>query len=176
MTIDLRKLAEPFPAGDIEWRVSRSGMNKNGTVFCMVLAYITARAIANRLDAVVGPENWQNTPLVVHELRPGVMAMQVGISIRVGEDWITRYDVSEPTHVEPAKGGFSGAMKRAGRFLELADISTGWMRRLQKHPRTEVKDGSTLAYQRSRAADRTIGNRHNFQHGLCQSNRIQTSL
>ena len=114
MTIDLRKLAEPFPAGDIEWRVSRSGMNKNGTVFCMVLAYITARAIANRLDAVVGPENWQNTPLVVHELRPGVMAMQVGISIRVGEDWITRYDVSEPTHVEPAKGGFSGAMKRAG--------------------------------------------------------------
>ncbi len=93
----------------------------------MVLAYITARAIANRLDAVVGPENWQNTPLVVHELRPRVMAMQVGISIRIGDQWITRYDVSEPTNIEPAKGGFSGAMKRAGalfgigRYLYLLD-------------------------------------------------------
>lgn len=114
MTIDLKKLSEPFPAGDIEWRVARAGLNKSGSVFCMVLAYITARAIANRLDDVVGPENWQNTPLTVLELRPGIVAMQVGISIRVGDDWITRYDVSEPTNIEPAKGGFSGAMKRAG--------------------------------------------------------------
>lgn len=111
---DLRKLAEPFPAGDIEWRVARAGTNKNGGVFCMVLAYITARAISNRLDEVCGPENWCNTPLTVHELRPGIMAMQVGISIRVGDEWVTKYDVSEPTNIEPAKGGFSGAMKRSG--------------------------------------------------------------
>ena len=117
MTIDLRKLAEPFPAGDIEWRVSRAGLNKKGDIFCMVLAYITARAIQTRLDDVCGPENWCNTPLQVFELRPGIMAMQVGISVRVGEHWITKYDVSEPTNIEPAKGGFSGAMKRAGAML-----------------------------------------------------------
>ena len=114
MTIDLRKLAEPFPAGDIEWRILRSGLNKKGDVFAMCLAYITARAIANRLDEVCGPANWKNTQLHVVELRPGIMAMQVGISIRVGDEWVTKFDTSEPTDIEPAKGGFSGAMKRAG--------------------------------------------------------------
>jgi hypothetical protein len=112
--MDLRKLAERFPAGDIEWRVARAGINKKQEVFCMVLAYITARAIANRLDDVVGPENWQNTGLTVHELRVNVTAIQVGISILIDGKWVTKYDVSEPTNIEPAKGGFSGAMKRAG--------------------------------------------------------------
>lgn len=127
MSIDLSKLAEPFPAGDIEWRVSRAGVNKKGDVFCFVLAYITARAIANRLDAVCGPGNWANTELRVVDLRPGIAAMLVGISININGVWVTKYDVSEPTHIEPAKGGFSGAMKRAGaqwgigRYLYLLD-------------------------------------------------------
>jgi len=109
----LHRLSEPFPAEDIEWRVSRAGTSKKGT-YCNVLAYITARAIQSRLDEVCGPENWRNEPLTVFELRPGVLAMQVGISIRIGGEWVTKWDVSEPTQVEPAKGGFSGAMKRAG--------------------------------------------------------------
>lgn len=107
-------LTEPFPPGDIEWRISRSGMGRNGKPWARVLAYITARAIATRLDEVVGPENWCNTPQEVKELRPGVFSIQVGISIRFGDSWITKYDVSDPTQVEPVKGGFSGAMKRAG--------------------------------------------------------------
>lgn len=111
--MNLSELAEPFPAGDIEWRVSRAGNNSNG-VFCVVLAYITARAIASRLDEVCGPENWRNEPMQVHEIRPGVYAMQVGISIRIDDEWVTKYDVSEATNIEPAKGGFSSAMKRAG--------------------------------------------------------------
>lgn len=113
-SIDLRKLAEPFPAGDIEWRVARSGHKHGGGIFCIVFAYITARAIAYRLDDVCGPENWCNTPLVLHEMRVNVNAVQVGISVFVGDRWVTKYDVSEPTDIEPAKGGFSGAMKRAG--------------------------------------------------------------
>lgn len=107
------KLSAPFPPEDIEWRVARAGIAKKG-VYCMVLAYITARAIQERLDEVVGPANWQNTPLQLHEVRAGLFAMQVGISIKIGEEWVTKYDVSEPTQVEPAKGGFSGATKRAG--------------------------------------------------------------
>ncbi len=110
----LRLLAEPFAAGDIEWRVSRAWPKRNGAgVNCVVFAYITARAIANRLDAVCGPDNWQNTPLVATEFKD-FTCFQVGISIRVNGEWVTRYDVSEPTGIEAAKGGFSGAMKRAG--------------------------------------------------------------
>jgi hypothetical protein len=112
--MDLKELAVPFPPGDIEWRVSRSWLDKKGKVVAKVLAYVTARAIEKRLDDVCGPENWCNTPLHVVELRPGITAMQVGISIRIGDEWVTKYDVSDPTHFEPVKGGFSGAMKRAG--------------------------------------------------------------
>jgi len=112
MTIDLSKLSLPFPLEDIEWRVSRSGMGGKG-IFCLVLAYITARAIQKRLDDVCGPQNWR-----VEEPRMldvgGKSAFAVGISIRIGEEWITKWDVCEPTNIEAAKGGFSGAMKRAG--------------------------------------------------------------
>jgi len=114
---DLAKLAEPFPADDIEWRICRSGMGKRG-VFAFVLAYITARAIQERLDAVCRPQNWRTEEPRMIEIN-GKAAFAVGISIylryanELGE-WVTKWDVSEPTNIDPAKGGFSGAMKRAG--------------------------------------------------------------
>lgn len=116
MSIELRRLAEPFPAADIEWRIARSGVGKDG-VFALVIAYITARAIQERLDSVCGPENWRVEEPRIIELKheKGTRsAFAVGISIRIGEEWLTKWDVSEPTNIEAAKGGFSGAMKRAG--------------------------------------------------------------
>lgn len=110
---DLPKLSEPFPADDVEWRVSRVTMGRNG-VCCFVLAYITARAIQQRLDEVCGPDNWRNEEPRTIEMNPGKIAFSGGISIRVGEEWVTKWDVAEPTNIEAAKGGFSGAMKRAG--------------------------------------------------------------
>jgi len=113
MSIDLSKLADPFPPDDIEWRVSRAGMGQQG-IYCHCLAYITARAIQSRLDDVCGPEGWRNeTPRLV-EFQVGKFAFVGGISLWVDEEWITKWDVAEPTNIEPAKGGFSGAMKRAG--------------------------------------------------------------
>ena len=111
--VDLTKLAEPFPAADIEWRTARAGLGKDG-VFALVVAYITARAIQQRLDDVCGPENWQLESPLSLRVNDKTNAFAVGISIRVGEEWITKWDVSEPTNIEAAKGGFSGAMKRAG--------------------------------------------------------------
>lgn len=113
MSIDLSKLKEPFPPDDIEWRVSRAGVGGKQGIYCRVLCYITNRAVQQRLDDVCGPENWR-----VEEPRlltiNGKSAFAVGISIRIGDEWITKWDVAEPTNIEPAKGGFSGAMKRAG--------------------------------------------------------------
>lgn len=110
---DLSKLKEPFPAEDIEWRVSRAGVGGSKGIYCRVLAYITARAIQARLDDVCGPENWRVEEPRIISIN-GKSAFAVGISIRVGEEWLTKWDVSEPTNIEAAKGGFSGAMKRAG--------------------------------------------------------------
>lgn len=114
----LKRLQEPFPAGDIEWRVMRAspwGQN----IRCIVFPYVTARAIHERLDEVVGPANWCNTQQAVNTVahtkdgKP-VLSVQVGISIRIGTEWVTKYNVSEATDVEPAKGAFSGAEKRSG--------------------------------------------------------------
>lgn len=122
--INYDKLRAPFPASDIEWRVQQSGV-KNGKGWAMVLAYVTNRAIQQRLDDVVGPENWRNEFSKAPD--DGVLC---GIGIRVkaiklptNSEWITKYDGAENTQVEAVKGGLSGAMKRAavqwgiGRYL-----------------------------------------------------------
>jgi len=114
--MNLEKLAEPFPADDIEWRVSRSGISRDGNIYAWLLAYITARAIQRRLDDACGPAMWKNEePRVLTS--NGKSAFVGGISIWLGTNWVTKWDVSEPTNVpniDPAKGGFSGCMKRAG--------------------------------------------------------------
>jgi hypothetical protein len=124
-TIDLGRLGDPFPPEDIEWRVSRAGTGSKG-LYCKVLAYVTARAIQERLDAVCGPENWRNEEPRLIEFQVGKYAFACGISIRINGEWITKWDVAEPTPERgeftgtSAKGGFSGATKRAGTQWDIA--------------------------------------------------------
>lgn len=116
--MNLAKLREPFAADEIEWRIGQAGKS-NGKPWARVLAYVTNRAIMDRLDDVCGPENWQN------EYRAGPEGGIVcGISIRVHRgEWVTKWDGAENTEIEGVKGGLSGAMKRAavqwgiGRYL-----------------------------------------------------------
>ena len=55
-----RELKQPFSTNDLEWRVQQSGIDKNGNPWAMVLAYVTNRAIMNRLDEVLGVGGWRN--------------------------------------------------------------------------------------------------------------------
>lgn len=126
---ELARLRDPFAPQDIEWRVQTAG-EKNGKPWARVLAYVTNRAIMERLDDAVGPENWQN------EYKEGPAGGVVcGLSIRVtradgSADWVTKWDGAENSDVEPVKGGLSNAMKRAavqwgiGRYLY--DLDEGW--------------------------------------------------
>jgi hypothetical protein len=122
-------LRQPFKAEDIEWRIQRQGSKPKGdkiTYWAMVLAYVTNRAIMERLDEVCGLTGWQN----VFQTAPdgGVLC---GISIYDDEkkEWITKYDGAENTQVEAIKGGLSSAMKRAavqwgiGRYLYNLDTT-----------------------------------------------------
>jgi len=115
--VNLSSLKHPFPATDIEWRVQRSGM-RDGKPWAMVLAYVTNRAIMDRLDAIVGPESWCN------RFEPGPDGGVVcGLSIKIGDEWVTKWDGAHNTEIESVKGGLSSAMKRAavqwgiGRYL-----------------------------------------------------------
>lgn len=115
--IDFKRLGEPFPAKDVEWRIGRSG-EKDGKVWATCLAYLTARAIMDRLDEVAGPANWRNE---YREAPAG--GVLCGISLRIDGEWVTKWDGAENTDIEGVKGGLSGSMKRAavhwgiGRYL-----------------------------------------------------------
>jgi hypothetical protein len=119
--MNLKDLGKHFKPEDIEWRLQQCG-EKNGKIWAMCLAYITNRAIMDRLDEVVGPEKWKNE----YAAGPhgGVIC---GLSIKIGDEWVTKWDGAENTDIEAVKGGLSGAMKRAavqwgiGRYLYLLE-------------------------------------------------------
>ena len=105
-----QELAKPFAPEDLEWRLQQTIADK-----CRGLAvpYVTNRAIQDRLDDVVGPENWHN------EFKPwhgnGKKESQIcGISIFFeGRGFVTKWDGAEDTDIEAIKGGLSDSMKRA---------------------------------------------------------------
>lgn len=120
----MNNLQAPFPAKNIEWRVQSDGIHNNKP-WCRVLAYVDARAIQNRLDAIVGVENWRDEYIFQDD---GVMC---GISIRIERkdgdhvyhEWITKWNGSPETKVESFKGGISKSFVRCasnwgvGRYL-----------------------------------------------------------
>lgn len=113
----LKALQKPFPAEDIEWRVSHARMTRNRPQ-ALVLAYVTNRAIMERLDEVFGIAGWKNE---YQEWRE--KGVKCSLSCKVGDEWITKEDGADATDLEATKGGFSNSMKRAavqwgiGRYL-----------------------------------------------------------
>lgn len=102
----MKKLQEPFPPQDIEWRVGATNKEKTKGI---ALAYVTNRAIMNRLDSLFGPFGWRN------EFREWKGNSQLcGISVLWNGEWITKWDGADDSQTEAVKGGLSDAMKRAG--------------------------------------------------------------
>lgn len=116
--MDLSKLSEPFPENEVKWRIGQAGKKKNGEIWAKILAYIDARAVMDRLDEVCGIENWRN------EFKPAPCGGNLcGVSIKIGDEWVTKWDGAENTDFEEVKGGLSDSFKRAavqwgiGRYL-----------------------------------------------------------
>ncbi len=113
--MDLKLLAEPFDSKDVEFRAGATTQDKTKA---LALAYITSRAVMDRLDQAVGPENWRDEYTAGPD--GGVLC---GISIRIDDEWITKFDGAANTNYEAVKGGLSDAFKRAavkwaiGRYL-----------------------------------------------------------
>jgi hypothetical protein len=110
-------LAAPFDPSEVKFRPGHVSGNR-----ALALPYVDARVVQDRLDDVLGLENWQDTyvPLpdgsVVCELR-----------CRIGGEWIVKTDVGGPSEQpdggDRLKAAFSDALKRAavkfgiGRYL-----------------------------------------------------------
>lgn len=120
----MQLLQKPFEQDEIEWRVGATNANKDKGI---ALAYITSRAIQKRLDEVCGIAGWRN------EFKEWKTKEQIcGISIKINDEWITKWDGASDSNKDGVKGGLSGAMKRAacqwgiGRYLY--DIPNQWVK------------------------------------------------
>ena len=113
--MDMKALSAPFPPEAVHWRAQ--SVTKDGTK-ALALAYIDARDVMDRLDEVCGPENWQTEYL---ETAKGRLICR--LSLRIGDEWVTKSDGAGETQVEGDKGAISDALKRAavswgiGRYL-----------------------------------------------------------
>lgn len=108
------KLAEPFMPELVSWRIgSDNAKRENGRVVekatrGQALAYIDARDVMDRLDFVMGPQNWQcRYPQV-----GGTTICEIGLLF--GNDWIWKADGAGDTRIESEKGSLSDSFKRAG--------------------------------------------------------------
>ena len=98
--MNLEELKKEIP---FKWRVQ--GSNQYGA---SCVAYIDARDAQDLLDTVCGAENWQ----VRYEDHKGNLF--AGIGIKIGEEWVWKYDCGVESNVEKEKGEASDSFKRAG--------------------------------------------------------------
>ena len=123
------KLRAPFDVELVKWRVgSRMRENKNRG---QAMPYLNARLVQDRLDEVMGPENWRNE-FAAAPMGGGLMCV---LSLRISGEWVSKADVAQQDEVSgnasnpekdreiAVKGAASDAFKRAavqwgiGRYL-----------------------------------------------------------
>jgi hypothetical protein len=121
-TIDFRALTAPFSDSEIDWRIGATTKDKDKAIG---LAYIDARTVMERLDAVCGPGNWKNE----HPHANGKTSCR--ISIKIDGEWVYKENGAGDSAVEAEKGAFSDSFKRAavlwgiGRYLY--DMPNEWV-------------------------------------------------
>ncbi|MBW6395556.1 MAG: Rad52/Rad22 family DNA repair protein [Thermus sp.] len=119
-----QKLSEPFPPGEVQWRIEALSRDKKRA---LVVPYVDARTVLDRLDRVVGPEGWQDAYEVladgeraVRDERGERRERLVEVKCRLTVLGVTKEDVGEG---DSLKAAFSDALKRAavkfgvGRYL-----------------------------------------------------------
>lgn len=122
-------LCSPFPFADIQWCAGQPNADKTSAV---VLPKLDPRAVATRLDEVLGVDGWKLSYREVvagQKLVAVVAALSVRFSTADGSEWVTKEDaahVCETMNVITEfaiKGAYTDAFKRAasmwgvGRYL-----------------------------------------------------------
>ena len=121
--MNLSDLKAPFAPNKISWRIGSTNADKSKG---MALAYIDARDVQDRLDAVCGIGGWQNRYIPMHDKKT---VCEIGI--KIGEAWIWKSDGAGDSDVEAEKGSLSDAFKRCavkwgiGRYLY--DVEPPWV-------------------------------------------------
>ena len=105
---------EPTPENEKKYRVGNVYDKKNGKA--TILTYIDARFVQDKLDEVVGKENWSNYFETINgNLFCTIVIRLIGDTGEVIE--FRKTDVGIPSNVEKEKGEASDAFKRAAVHL-----------------------------------------------------------
>jgi len=86
-----------------KWKIQTAGQYS-----ATIVAYIDARSLMEKLDEVVGPQNWQTKFEVIGN------KLMCGLSIHCNNEWVTKWDVGTESAFDKEKGEVSDAFKRAG--------------------------------------------------------------
>lgn len=110
-------LSAPFAPDKIGWKAQSVKNNR-----ALAVAYCDARDVMDRLDAVLGVENWEDSYDIAAD---GSVVCQ--LRVKIGESWVVKSDVGsqseQPDSGDRLKAAFSDALKRAavkfgiGRYL-----------------------------------------------------------
>lgn len=110
-------LAAPFAANEIRWKPQCVKGSR-----ALAIAYLDARLVEDRLDAVFGPGGWQDSYTV---LSSGDVVCT--LRVRIDGEWVEKSDVGGQSEQrdegDRVKAAFSDALKRAavklgvGRYL-----------------------------------------------------------
>lgn len=136
-----QRLAAPLPPNKVSWRVGQ--VTKNDPHKASALCYIDARDVMERLDEVLTPAGWSDSYCETVKGR-----LICTISIKVGDQWISKSDGAGDTAVEGEKGAISDSFKRAavkwgiGRYLY--DIPIQWVA-INQYKQIEPSEKAKLA-------------------------------
>lgn len=142
--IDWEALAKPFLYEELDW-VGIYGMKSGEDYWLEIAPYVTARAIQDRLDSVVGKGKWRNT---YEEVTGGLLCT---IWLNIEEEWVDKADGAEFKGRDPLKTACSVALKRAG-------VQWGIGRYLYSLPRmfAEIKQNKSREFYRHTLKDKTV--------------------
>ena len=116
LSADIQKrLKAPFPSSWVGWKAQSTNRDKTRA---LAVAYVDARAVMARLDAVVGPGNWSDEYRVIRDDTYTVRdasgnerrVREVEVECRLTVMDVTKSDVGSG---EDAKSAYSDAFKRA---------------------------------------------------------------
>lgn len=145
----LKALAAPFR--EVSFRIgSRTHDKARG----MVLTYIDARDVMDRLDGVLGPGNWST------EFKEVAGRVVCRLTIRPPDEveWVSKEDGAGETDMEGEKGALSDAFKRAA-------VHFGVGRYLYQEPQVWVEleaEGKRISKAGMAQARREYAHRHGF--------------
>ncbi|MCW8830171.1 MAG: Rad52/Rad22 family DNA repair protein [Gammaproteobacteria bacterium] len=146
--IKYEDLKKDFLEDEIEWRIQRCGFSQFEKPYAIVLAYVAARAIQDRLDSVFGVDGWKDE----YRVLGNNIICRLSVKNDNGE-WIAKENGAPETDIESFKGGISNAFKRVaasgygiGRYLYKLDTKFAECSIENRNGWNQAKDSKTSKY------------------------------